>query len=295
MKTKVEQKFFIGSKWLYYKLYMGSQVSDTFITKTLVPVTDYLLKNKIISKWFFINYNDPDRHVRVRFEINEVEKNISYVLKILHQALKPYLESRAISKIQIDTYKRELQRYGNETIEESETIFFDNSLLITYILANIKNENERWLWGLKAMDVFLEAWNLTIEQKMRFFETLKNAYGEEMGTNTALNRQLSKKYRNNRQMINEIMEQPLQEQFHQVLEDYKQETKKTISEIAKKRKLAKSNTNIVDILESYIHMHCNRLFKSNHRVNEWVLYYFSFQYYRSRIAQLKNKPKELVK
>ncbi len=295
METKVTQNFFIGSKWLYYKLYMGSQVSDTFLTKTLVPVTDHLLKKNIIKKWFFINYNDPDRHVRVRFEINEVEKNISYVLQVMHQALKPFIESRTISKVQIDTYKRELQRYGYETIEESESIFFDNSLLITYILSNIKNENERWLWGLKAMDVFLDAWNLTTEQKMRFFETLKNAFGEEMGANTALNKQLSKKYRSNRQIINNIMEQPLQEQFQQVLDDYTLETKKTISEIAKKRKQVKSKTNMVAILESYIHMHCNRLFKSNHRVNEWVMYYFAFQYYRSKIAQLKYKQKELVK
>ena len=48
-------------------------------------------------------------------------------------------------------------------------------------------------------------------------------------------------------------------------------------------------------MSSYIHMHCNRLFKSNQRLNEWVLYDLLYEYYYSEFNREKYKHKNSIK
>jgi len=294
MTPKVQRYFFIGSEWLYYKLYMGSRISDIFLTKTLTPIANQLLEENIIDKWFFINYKDTERHVRIRFRVLDPQ-NLNYVIQSLHKAILPYINDKTIKKVVTDTYKRELERYGNETIDESESIFFINSRLIVYLISRVTNDNQRWLWGIKTIDTFLDAWNMSVIQKRGFFEGLKKDFDQEMGANTDINRQLSKKFRNNRSDINQIMDQNTNEEFDMVLQNYLEENKRVVSQIARKNKGMKTKLDLPDLLSSYIHMHCNRLFKSNQRLNEWVLYNYLYQYYRSKAAQMKNSvPKKVL-
>ncbi len=286
--SQVKRNFFLGSEWLYYKLYMGSRISDIFLTSTLTPIVNELLKQKIISKWFFINYKDPDRHVRIRFKIEDLTK-LNYVIETMHKAVAPYLQEKTINKVVVDTYKRELERYGNETIEESESIFFENSRLIAYLISQISNDNERWLWGMKSIDVFLDAWNLTLEQKRDLFAQLKKSFDHEMGASVDINRQLSMKFRNSRSEINTVMSESPTVQFDMALQKYVTRNRQIVSQIVQNRKKeSEPEVSIQDLLNSYIHMHCNRLFKSKQRLNEWVLYNYLYQYYRSKVAQLKN-------
>ncbi|KZS39849.1 hypothetical protein AWE51_09390 [Aquimarina aggregata] len=294
MTPKVQRYFFIGSEWLYYKLYMGSRISDIFLTKTLTPIANQLLEENVIDKWFFINYKDTERHVRIRFRVLDPQ-NLNYVIQSLHKAILPYINDKTIKKVVADTYKRELERYGNETIDESESIFFINSRLIVYLISRVTNDNQRWLWGIKTIDTFLDAWNMSVIQKRDFFEGLKKDFDQEMGANTDINRQLSKKFRNNRSDINQIMDQNTNEEFDMVLQNYLEENKRVVSQIARKNKGMKTKLDLPDLLSSYIHMHCNRLFKSNQRLNEWVLYNYLYQYYRSKAAQMKNSvPKKVL-
>ncbi|SHJ33098.1 thiopeptide-type bacteriocin biosynthesis protein [Aquimarina spongiae] len=293
MDSKTQRYFFIGSEWLYYKLYMGSRISDIFLTSTLTPIANELLKQEIIDKWFFINYKDPERHVRIRFRVID-PKNLNYVIQILHKAINSYVNEKTINKVVIDTYKRELERYGNETIEESESIFFINSRLIVYLISRVTNDNQRWLWGMKTIDTFLDAWNMSVEQKRDFFEGLKKGFDREMGATTDINRQLSMKFRNNRGDINTILEQNSDQEFDMVLQNYFKQTREIVSQILTKRKAIEPKLNMADLLGSYIHMHCNRLFKSNQRLNEWVLYNYLFQYYRSKAAQMKSETSKKI-
>ncbi len=290
-----QRYFFVGSEWLYYKLYMGSQTSDIFLTQVLKPVADELLEQKVIDKWFFINYKDPDRHIRIRFRVLNPE-NLNYVIKILHRVITPFVEDKTINKVLIDTYKRELERYGTETIEESESVFFSNSKLITYIISESGDDQNRWLWGLKSIDIFLDAWNLSLIQKRELFKSLKMAFDEEMGATTPINQQLSKRFRANRAAINQILEKNSNVGYDIVLDQYLVENKPIASKIIKKLEGQNAPIPVQSLLKSYIHMHCNRLFKSKQRLNEWVLYNFLFQYYRSKVAQIEsNKQKVLIK
>jgi len=104
---------------------------------------------------------------------------------------------------------------------------------------------------------------------------------------------IDKKYRNLRAMIASILKkellEPEYEEFYQILEnknDKIQETCKAIHEISEGYGMKLNG-----LLSSHIHMLCNRLFISNQRFHEFVIYYLLAKHYKSTLAQLKYKKK----
>ncbi|WP_392348660.1 lantibiotic dehydratase C-terminal domain-containing protein [uncultured Polaribacter sp.] len=59
LDTKIEnaqRTFVIGDKWLYYKIYCGVKTADMLLLEVIKPLTEQLIEEKIIDKWFFIGY-----------------------------------------------------------------------------------------------------------------------------------------------------------------------------------------------------------------------------------------------
>ena len=85
------------------------------------------------DRWFFIRYADPDCHLRVRFHGDPGR---------LHAEVLPLLEAagaspraRAAWRIELDTYEREVERYGGpEAIELAERAFHADSDAVLAIL-----------------------------------------------------------------------------------------------------------------------------------------------------------------
>lgn len=285
----IQRKFIIGSEWLYYNIYIGPQTSDKFLLSILQPFTDQLISKNIIDKWFFIRYKDKDGlHLRVRFHLNKVEQLNTIILEF-QSLILPLIQEKLISNITVNTYNRELERYGFDTIEEFEALFFINSKLIINLIKLSDNSLEnRWLLGMKAIDIFLNSWNFSLEQKKQLLETLKTGFGVEFGIDKNIKSQLSKKYRDNKHKIENILNESNQE-LDTVLQNFLQESTLYIKIILKKLNTQNHNNPSVvnDYLGSYLHMHCNRLFQSKQRKHEWILYDLLFQYYYSTFARNK--------
>lgn len=118
----MKRSFCLGSEWLYYKIYTGINTADFILTEKINPVIVYLLEKKIINKWFFIRYNDPEDHIRIRFNCESTEK-IAEVINNLYPIFDELIASDVIWKLQTDTYQREIERYCEGTMVESESIF----------------------------------------------------------------------------------------------------------------------------------------------------------------------------
>ena len=71
MNNLIQRSFTVGDNWLYYKIYTGSRTSDMILLDIIKPLTESLLNDDVIDKWFFIRYNDPDAHIRLRFLLSE--------------------------------------------------------------------------------------------------------------------------------------------------------------------------------------------------------------------------------
>ncbi len=67
--AKVKREFVFGSEWVYYKIYCGAKSADKLLQFALTPLLKEAYKRKLIDSWFFIRYNDPENHIRIRFHL----------------------------------------------------------------------------------------------------------------------------------------------------------------------------------------------------------------------------------
>jgi len=218
------------------------------------------------------------------------------VVMNFNQTIKKYLHNNLVWKVQVDTYNRELERYGTDTMELSETLFWHDSEMICKIIALDKvkqDENLRWLSGLKMIDVLLGDFGFSLSGKCGLLNTLQDNFGKEFGINAEYRRQFGQKYRSEKAKIEKILDKNTEQDeeytplFRPIFEKSKA-SKNAIEEIRNKITTT-GNPALTDLLSSYIHMMLNRLFRTQQRMHELVLYDYLFRYYNSSQAREKKK------
>lgn len=291
--TKQPRRIFsIGTEWLYYKIYTGHKTADLILTKCIKPVTEQLQIESIICKWFFIRYADPNHHLRIRFFTGDRD-NLCRIISTLHDSLNYFIEHELIWKIQIDTYLREIERYGLNTIEPSEALFhWDSEATIQFLdlIKGEEGENLRWLFGLRSIDQLLNNFRYSPKEKMLLLRELKTNFGEEFGMSRFLKKQLDKKYRNERENIESFMNfnKKTRADHAMILDILKKRDdgmKPSVQRILNLRNRHRLEIAEIDLISSYIHMLMNRLFKSKNRLNEMVCYDFLYRYYKTILAR----------
>lgn len=296
MKHEIQQTFLVGDNWLYYKIYTGEKTSDTILKEIILPITEELLLQNIVQKWFFIRYEDPDHHIRLRLFCAD-KTNIGKVINVFQPYFTDYFNHGLIWKLHTDNYKRELERYGHNTMALSETLFFEESKIIVNFLNIIEgseSEELRWLFGLKILDNLLDVFDFNINDKYHFIEMLKTSFGEEFGMNRFLKKQLDDKYRDKKNIIISFIESQstISEDYlnpiYGLLDQYNQNISPLAKQLITYNNSKKLEVNFNNLLASYIHMTMNRLFKSKNRLNELVIYNFLFRYYKAEIGKSKN-------
>lgn len=298
-KMKSVQRIFIsGDKWLYFKIYTGVKTADRIIAKDMSAVMNKIAEKELVDKWFFIRYNDPDFHLRLRILV----KDTMYIGEIIHlfsQQFQNLIKTNEVWKIQLDTYSRELERYYIFLIEEAESIFYIDSECVLSIIKSLnkfQDENYRWMIALKMIDSFLSAFSLNIEKKQELLKNMSNSFKQEFGFNKYNSKQFNAKFRHNRKTIESVLNKTINDSnFQSLILPLKKKSRKLkpiISLINKKTKLSKAVIDINSLLSSYIHMSMNRLFRSKNRLHELIIYDFMYRYYTSEIARRKNIKKE---
>lgn len=118
--------FNIGSEWLSVLLYLRATDIDYFIVKHMLP----FLK-KYNYDYFYIRYFDNKHHIRLRI------KNMSTsIYENITSQFAGYVKLGIISDYKFDTYSREYNRYGGESvIGDVENIFCLHSKMIGELLS----------------------------------------------------------------------------------------------------------------------------------------------------------------
>ncbi|HXB41891.1 MAG TPA: lantibiotic dehydratase [Bacteroidia bacterium] len=293
---KSRPTFFLpGNEWVYYKIYTGVKIADTIITNNLLPLIEELQFQQHIKKWFFIRYDDPENHIRVRLNINE-GKDVAYIIQKFNLLFDVLIENSSISKIIIDTYSPELERYGANNISNSEDIFFLDSKSTAQFLCSTDKPNFqelRWLWGLKNIDTYLEDFGLQLEDKCLMTETARNNLGKEFNFGKELKLQLDQKYRDNKKRIFDVIEAGefyfQNNEVFSILRERSADMKPMINLILTHEKGKRLNNTFKNLLFSYMHMSLNRLFMGEQRLNEFVVYDFLNRHYTSMLARKVKK------
>jgi len=279
--------FVPGSEWIYFKIYCGPKTQDEILTSVVLPFSAELLQNNEIKKWFFIRYADPNQHLRIRFCCTSTDF-VGKIICRMNQLTEDFIRNDLVNKIQIDTYQRELERYGGETIELTEELFFHDSVFTASFLNLIEGdegEELRWLTGLRSTDAYLDLAGMNINQKLEYLAELKGYYGKEHNLDKNLEEQLSNKYRDNKRKIESFLNAG-----HDVDSDLKEIIDLIESRSDCMRNVFKQLTDFEKIntqfslkqtLTSYLHMTNNRLFRTRQRTHELVVYDMLKRYYWS--------------
>jgi thiopeptide-type bacteriocin biosynthesis protein len=289
-----QRHFFLGDNWLYFKLYTGFKTADLLLKKAIFPLTQQLKQNQIVSHWFFIRYNDPDFHLRVRFYLPDIHK-IGDTIQQIYNALQSYFQTGLLWKVQYDTYNREIERYGIDTIDLSEKIFCTDSEMIVKLLNGLhgnESEKQRWLLSLRAIDELLTTFNYSIEKKLALLYSLQENFGKEFHIDGNFKKQFSLNFRENRKEIEKIIKANKEDESLLLpIFQKSEQIKKYVERILEYEQNKKLQISLDNLLCGYIHMMLNRFFRTQQRKHELVLYDYLYRYYDSEINRLKYQQK----
>jgi thiopeptide-type bacteriocin biosynthesis protein len=290
---RTEQRTFVpGSEWLYLKIYTGVRTADSLLVDILHPVSLATIDQKIADRWFFIRYADPDFHIRYRLRLTD-EQHVGLVMPMLKDKMNAMLGSGLIWKIETATYQREIERYGSMTIDLAEKLFY----LDTFSFLEFMNEhkekndvNDRWLYAILAVDSALQDFNISLEGKKKLLLELNRSFGKEFGKDKLLARQLSEKFRNSRERINALLSEGEDAgSMHYLKNILRRRTfseQKCVNTILDHYKKEEVEVPMNDFLSSLIHMSMNRIFRSNSRMHEMVIYDFLFRHYKGKTHRM---------
>ncbi len=105
------RRFPPGGEWLYANLYGPSSAADRVLVDHVGPMAERVRQAGLADRWFFIRYADPGRHLRVRFHGRPADL-LPGVLSELNAATATLLDDGLLYRISVDTYEREVERYG---------------------------------------------------------------------------------------------------------------------------------------------------------------------------------------
>lgn len=294
-KPVLQRSFPPGSKWLYYKVYAGARASDEILANLTLDLIEQLKEEKLIDHWFFLRYGDDGGlHFRLRFHL--VDENMSgRVMQLATAHFQEAIHNRRIWKIQLDTYEREVERYGLSSMEFSEQIFHHDSEACLNFLREAQDYEDpellRWYYAMINIDKFLSAFDLNLEAKSSLMTSLQQGFAMEFNANNKHgSKQLSEKYRDHREAIEEIVQGKLEgfpEELTAFIQHKTEAIKPICQEILKLEKTKELYVAKENLLSSHIHMILNRLFRSQQRKYEMVIYDMLAKAYRS--AEARNR------
>jgi len=173
-----------GSDWLYFKLYGGDNRQDEFITNAMYDFCQQMVKQEYCEQWYFIRYSDPDSHIRLRFS-GQPENLLTNLLPRVNEWAQQCLQQGLIRRVVIDTYEREVERYGGpQLIDEAEKLFSEDSRTasqLVYLLRYGKTNLPPYVLGAISALNLLGQMQLSHEQMLELlsFTVDKKLYQKE--------------------------------------------------------------------------------------------------------------------
>jgi thiopeptide-type bacteriocin biosynthesis protein len=299
----LRRSFAPGSEWLFAKLYTGTATADRVLRDVVAPLARQALAGGMADTWFFIRYGDPDWHLRLRFHGDPAMLS-GRLLPALHAAAAPQLDDGRLWKLQLDTYEREVERYGGPLgIVQTERLFQADSEAVLEILDMLEGDegaDVRWRLAFYGVDALLNDLRLDPAAKLEVLSRMRQGFAQEFATGgeesaKALQVQLDQKFRTERPKLDPLLdagadpESPLAPAL-EVLARRSRAMAPILDEMRRLQDAKLLDGSIADMAVSLAHMHVNRFIRSAARAHELVLYDFLYQTHRSRAARASKRP-----
>jgi thiopeptide-type bacteriocin biosynthesis protein len=265
----------------------------------VAPVAREALAAGEADGWFFIRYGDPEWHLRLRFH-GDPARLQSGVLTRLHDALDPLLADGRVWRVQLDTYEREVERYGGpEGIALAERMFQVDSEAVLAILEMLEGDEGadlRWRLALRGIDMLLGDLQFDPETRMRVLRGMRESFNREFGGGKGLRVQLDQRFRQEWRSLMPLLDPSgdAESELAPALAVLRQRSERLapiVDELRERERAGRLNQTLADLAPSYVHMHVNRIIRSAQRAHEMVLYDFLYLLYESRAARERKAQK----
>ena len=284
-----------GSEWLYVKLYTGTSTVDRLLINVLGPVIRDLEAAGAFKRWFFLRFSDPEWHLRLRFN-GEPEVLQSTVFPTLRNALEASLRGSAMWKVQLDTYQREIERYGGHAgMELTEDLFHADSVSSLEILAAAPGDegiDARWRLCLRSWDLMLDDFGFSLAEKHQIAVNGRRNYGREFRVGKDATHVLGGRFRRERSALERLLN-PAQEGTDPMAASFASLRRRSArirpltATLRLEHERGGLTTPLSAIATSHLHLNAFRLIRSAQRQHELVLYDYLERLYESQLARAR--------
>jgi thiopeptide-type bacteriocin biosynthesis protein len=245
-----------GSDWLFIRLPVPLDAMDDLIAGPVSRLANALIARGDARLWFFVRYADPEPHLRLRF-FGQTEKLIGRVVPAVAEALGALAADGVCSGWSIESYDREIERYGgHEAMALAEEVFGADSRACAKILAAIRAHDtdlDLILLAVLSIDQLLESFGLNFVQRLawdRNYVVSRRVAGTAFRQSNRILRQLLGTP-TGREIAGGLVSEALLARAAEVLP-----ARCRLDELAAGGQLLRPRA---DILRVLVHMHCNRL------------------------------------
>lgn len=241
-----------GSEWCYIEFYMRPELMDTFLANEI----RYLIQRQkpLIEQWFFIRYNQPEPHLRVRLKLRHDEA-LPAILQSIQSLTKIDHRYGPLRRLEIKSYDREIMRYGERQMHLAERFFFMDSQ-----------------WALRQLHLDDLG---RYSQIIAFAQQLCRVVFEEPAAQTAFFRQLADSFSAEMNFSQDDFKK-INQAFHLQLPS--ERTHSRLVNYFRKMLGQYTADDRPRLLADLIHMHVNRMFSGAPRMHEAVIYQFLYKF-----------------
>jgi thiopeptide-type bacteriocin biosynthesis protein len=290
--TPGARRFPPGSEWLYVKLFTGPATADQ-VLRRIASVLTWALTAGGADQWFFLRYGDPDWHLRLRIH-GAPNRLLHETLPLLTRVTAPLLDTGELWRLQLDTYEREVERYGGPTgIRLAERVFHADSDAVLAIVRDLTGDagaELRWRVALRGVDLLFDDLGLTLEQKRDIAAAAQHGYGREFGVGGAFQQEVSRRYRGERAAVEALLD-PDRDPPAELAASLRALHQRSAAlawparELRAAAKAGRLTVSLPELALSLAHLHVNRVLRSSQRAQELVIYEMLGRAYRSQAAR----------
>jgi len=284
-------------EWIYYKIYGRPLVLQQSLEK-LYPLLNLMTEEGIISQWFFVRYNDPYNHLRLRIKMaSYAMAKYANVIAELKNVLKDQMENHQIWAMESDTYAQEVDRYGTRTMEYCEQLFYHDSHATMQLFKSGITLPDNWLIGILNVETLLNDFDLDIAGRIELLYQMETDFFKRTGGSKQLQVSFDTLYRAHKQNIETMIKGGNETYwaFKEILKTRSEQNKLTLSALAQMGKEYPGECKTTSqIVNSVIHMALNRFFLTQQNRNELLIYALLRRYYVSVICKLRYDAKQLA-
>lgn len=260
-ESEIETIIMPGKDWLSYEVYCHPDRCG-FLLST--RISTFIAEHATAFKtWFFIRYNDPSPHLRLRFQLKDQQTGYFYMTRLM-DLFSADLKEGLIKDVQLKTYYRETVRYGAQQMVKTEQHFGKDSGYALEVIAHHMDDFSIYANCIGLMKGALGLLFLEKKAVLTFIKGIQRSFEKEHELTSDDFKMVNREWLNFKVLVqsNDLaMALRLQELQHSFLD--------TLRATAAEQRPS--------LFCSLFHMHINRLFSEQQRAHELIIYSFLYK------------------